>query len=304
MTAGIADPDMVAAAAAQGKIDMANKDKDDLSRWSIVAQTMSPDEQPANTLPLHVLLGEAVDVAKFFERHWKTQVDGEGRVTRLGLETAVPKDKKKGSAALLSAKTGAEILSLQRATQEAHTRYLLTVEQSKSPRPRGELLLGEMRATLRWYFDDGVDDDKDEMLARLDAQHGDNPGSLDALASALDDYAHLADRHRKALDGLGGFEAAHIDEAREVAATLRARPAQADVLSEQAREAITLRNRLAALLAHRMGLVRGAARFVFRKQPEIVREVTSAYERKRRSASRRKEKEAPAPQAPAAPAGG
>ena len=48
-----------------------------------------------------------------------------------------------------------------------------------------------------------------------------------------------------------------------------------------------LRNRLATVLSNRMGVVRSAARFVFRNRPEIIREVTSAYERRRRAASRR-----------------
>ena len=41
-------------------------------------------------------------------------------------------------------------------------------------------------------------------------------------------------------------------------------------------------------------LNRSAARFVFRDHPEIVREVTSAYERKRRAAARR-ESDVPPP---------
>ena len=47
------------------------------------------------------------------------------------------------------------------------------------------------------------------------------------------------------------------------------------------------RNRLAALLVRRMNRVRAAARFVFRNHSDIVREVTSTYERRRRAARRR-----------------
>jgi len=279
---------------------MANHHKSEFERWASVVQDLSLDDLPTTTVPLHVLFGEAVDVAKFFDRYWDTQVDDKGRVTRLGLESAVRKDGKKSAKGRFGAKTGADILALQRATQEAQTRYLLTVEKNESPRARAESVLAEIRATLGWYFDDGVEDEKDEMLARLDAAHEGDSQSTDALASALDDYAHLAERHREALDGLGGFEAASLDEARALAAELRARPAQAEALSDQAREALLLRNKLAALLVERMGLVRSAARFVFRKQPDIVREVTSAYERRKRAAARRgKDKEAPAETAPA-----
>ncbi|WP_437726007.1 hypothetical protein [Sorangium sp. So ce861] len=289
--------------------------KSDIERWSDVVQQMNAAELPANTVPLHVLLGEAVDVAKFFEKYWKTQIDAQKRVTRLGLESAVPKDSKKGDAARLGPKTAEEILSLQRATQEAQTRYLLTVEKNKSPRERGKFLLGEIWATLSFYFDDGVEDERDEMLARIDAAHAGDPDTADALASALHDYATLGEKHRDALDGLGGFKAEYLDEARAVAAELRSLPAQAEAISRQAQEALLLRNKLAALLVERMGLVRSAARFVFRSQPEIVREVTSAYERRKRAAARRSKAQpgpapagpppaAPSPAAPAAPLDG
>jgi hypothetical protein len=282
---------------------MVNKVKSELEHWAVVARDRSPDDLTETTVPRHVLFGEAVDVAKFFQRYWETEVDDKGRVTRPGLESAVPKGAKRG-AGRLGARTGEEILSLQRAAQEAQTRYLLTVETGKSPRARGDFLLGEIRATLEWYFDDHIEDEKDEMLARLDAAHEDDPASNDALASALDEYTHLGELHREALDGLGGFEAAYLDEAREVAADLRARPTQGEALSEKAREALTLRNQLVSLLVERMSLVRAAARFVFRRQPEIVREATSAYERRRRAATRRA-KEPPAPaKAPEPPAGG
>ena len=70
--------------------------KSDIERWSDVVQQMNAADLPASTLPFHVLLGEAVDVAKFFEKYWKTEIDAQKRVSRLGLESAVPKDSKKG----------------------------------------------------------------------------------------------------------------------------------------------------------------------------------------------------------------
>jgi hypothetical protein len=78
-----------------------------------------------------------------------------------------------------------------------------------------------------------------------------------------------------------------LDEAKEVAAELRERPAMVAGLGDEAARALALRNRLAMLLATKMNAVRSAARFVFRRRPEIVREATSAYERRRRAAARR-----------------
>jgi hypothetical protein len=97
------------------------------------------------------------------------------------------------------------------------------------------------------------------------------------------------------MDGLGGFEAAFIDEARDVAIALRERPATPAVQSEDAKAALVLRNKVLTLLWDRMSAVRSAARFVFRGQPEIIREATSTYERRRRAAARRSGAKKPAP---------
>jgi hypothetical protein len=78
------------------------------------------------------------------------------------------------------------------------------------PIARGRFLLSELTAVLAFYFDDGVEDEKDAQLARVDAEHEDDPQTADALAAALDNYATLAVAHRKELDGLGGFEASYI----------------------------------------------------------------------------------------------
>ena len=72
-----------------------------------------------------------------------------------------------------------------------------------------------------------------------------------------------------------------------MAAELRARPSVGATGSEASRAALALRNKLVVLLMGRMSAVRAAARFVFRGQPEIVREVTSEYERRRPAAGRR-----------------
>jgi hypothetical protein len=252
-----------------------------LEEWTDEARKVASDESPAK-VPLYVLFGEAVDVAKFFQAYWETKRDDKKNVIQRGLDSAATKSDK-----LLTAKTGGEILSLQRAAQDAHTAYLLAVDPKNSdPMERGQYVLGEITATLEWLFDDGVEDEKDAKLARLEEVHADDD-STDAMASALDDYATLAQQHRAEMDGLGGFDPKLIDEARSLAVTLRDRPVTPLALPEKTREALALRNKIVTLLVDRMNRVRSAARFVFRDQPEIARQVTSAYERRRRAASRR-----------------
>lgn len=84
-------------------------------------------------------------------------------------------------------------------------------------------------------------------------------------------------------------------QAVDLAASLRAHLAQGAALGEKAREALVLRNKVIGLLSARISTVRAAARFVFRDRPEIVREATSTYERRRRAEAKRRAKEADAP---------
>ena len=149
-----------------------------------------------------------------------------------------------------------------------------------------------MREVLRWYFDDGKDTQGDAQLAALARAH-EEAFSHDALAAALFDYAALAELHRTAITGLGGFDATVIDSAPKIAMALRERSAGPATLepSMDARQILELRNRIATLLVDRIQRVRSAAQFVFRKQPDIVRKVTSAYERQQRATQRRRQRE-------------
>lgn len=267
------------------KKDVAGEKIAPLERWRPVAEAL-PSDALQLSVPFHVLLGEAVDVAKFFGKYWDNVLDDKKVVVRPGLETAVnPRSK---APAKIGPGTGQEILSLHEATQAAQTAYLLTVDPaSANPMDRAQTVLSRLTGTLEWLFDDGVEDENDAQLASLGAEHGGDPSTPDALAGALVDYAALAAPHRAEMDGLGNFDVAMIDEAGKLAKALRNRPAVPAALGEKARAALNLRNRLAMVLSARIALVRGAARFVYSNQPEIVREATSAYERRRRAAARR-----------------
>jgi hypothetical protein len=277
------------AKASAGKQKVAEeKPQSDFDRWKDLARAL-PDQELRSTVPLHVQLGEAVDVSNFFKEFWPTQKEGD-KVLRRGLDMAV--HPKASPERTLSADTGEEILSLQRATQEAHTRWLLVVNVKEDIMARGWLVLGEIEDTLEFIFDDGVEDENDKRLAVLSATHAEMPSTADALANALGDYAFLAEAHRAEMDGLGGFDAKMIDEAKEIAEKLRNRPPSAAEASVQSREALVLRNKMANLMGMKIGLVRTAAKFVFRGQPAIIKKATSAYERRRRAEAARAKKKA------------
>jgi hypothetical protein len=238
-------------------------------------------------VPLHVLTGEAVDVARFCEHHFETVRDSAGRVVRPGLDQAV-------NGGLFRPELGAEILELQQAVAAAQTEYLLSVApMTEAPLERADFVLAELNATLSFMFDNGVEDENDARLATLQATHT-SPVSQDALAAALDDYAGLADMHRDDIAGIGGFDPAMIDEARTLAAELREQSAikLSGTPPSAQRAALDLRNRLATLLWERIVIVRNTARFVFRNDERTLRKATSAYQRRRRADARRAKQEA------------
>lgn len=256
----------------------------EITRWLPEARALSSVER-AYAVPLEVLFGEAVDVARFHGKYWRSLRDRKV-IVRRGLELATGKPGSR-----LSAKTGDEILSLLSAASDAQTNYMLELDPPPdSAMERGNDVLDELRATLTFFLDDDVEDVDDARLARLTETHRASAARLDGLAMALDDFAGLAALHRDALDGLGGFDAATIDEAHTLAKALRARPAVLKLHTDATRDALDLRDRLVALLFARMSEIRAAARFVFRNEPAIIREVTSAYERRRRAQKRASDK--------------
>lgn len=91
-----------------------------------------------------------------------------------------------------------ELSELYAVTQQAQTRYILLAKRSTAaPLERAEFVLGEIKATLHWHFEDGETSDEDIVLAQLAETHG-SAQSHDGIAAALFDYAELADRKRRA----------------------------------------------------------------------------------------------------------
>ncbi|MEM9459537.1 MAG: hypothetical protein AAGF11_35495 [Myxococcota bacterium] len=179
-----------------------------------------PADEVQLRLPLHVLLGEATDVARFFERYYQPQrAPGTEVLLRPGLSSV--------GEARLPPDTAEQILALVGEVQVAQADYQLAAEapQERESIERGRFVLSELTAALEFLFDDGVEDERDAQLARVQ-QANDDTGSIDALASALDDYAALADHYRGELDGFGDFDVGMIDEAKQLAGALRERSAR------------------------------------------------------------------------------
>ncbi len=246
------------------------------SKFDIAAEAVAlTDTSFQLPIPLAYFLGEATDLVAFVGRFFKA-------------------DKKAGVPGLSSAPAitldlVAEIQALVAEVQRGQSQYLLTVDPKLdvSKLDRARFVLDELRDALEFYFDDGVQNDDDTRLANLVAAHQDDAFDPDTASLALENFADLADRHRKALDGVGDFDAKLIDEARALAKELRGMLPMSPAAQAAKRLAIEHRNRLLQLLDARVRRVRRAARYVFRHHPAIAQQVSSAYEEKRREAARR-----------------
>lgn len=227
-----------------------------------------PGEVLSSSVPLGVLLDEAAIAAAFFRRRWKATAD------HAGLESAVNES--------FTADIGRELAELGSAVREADVAYRAIPSRPPGAEAEARRSVRELVATLAWHLDGGDDARARGRLDALRAKYAKVGRSATALATALEDAARFAQAHRAAITGLGGFDPPRIDAAMELARTLRERSGA----PREHPEALALRNKLVALLRVRLAITRAAARFVFRDHPAIIREVTSAHERTRRTSGR------------------
>jgi len=240
------------------------------SALALAAETVAPPSQPVVNY-----LQEADGVAHFLEKHWRPEKD------RPGLCSV---------AAVAPLALAGEIRELVQAGRAMQTQVLYPDDpQPKAWRTaldEGRLVSAELRAALEFVLADGLGDVSD---AALEAASRREDGSPAALAQALSDYAGIAEKTLDKLCAIEGFDPQTVTRARELAAEITAEGPP--VLRRTASTAVDLRNRLLTLLEARVATVRRAARYVFRSQPELVRQVTSEYSRKQRASHRRRRAE-------------
>lgn len=138
------------------------------------------------------------------------------------------------------------------------------------------------------------------LVARLEAEAR---GRQDASRGDLPVATALAEACRAELHGVGGFDAARIDEGLALVDALREAPVSAaDARSADARDG------LRTLLARRVERAREAAAFVFRAHPRVAQGARSAWDdarnRKARAARAKKRAQPPTPPAPPTPPNG
>jgi hypothetical protein len=183
-------------------------------------------------------------------------------------------------AALVDAVKAADEDSTSKATSNGNERSDLTREC--------RAVMTELRRVLTFHGETSGDETLRERLAKARSVDKRDGSSRAAVATRLSMWAALANEHRRAIEGLGGFETKTIARAKELADQLRS-----SFPRQEAKNATAARNAKLVALVELVRKVRLAARFVFRDQPQIARQFTSEYERKRRARSRRKKASAP-----------
>ena len=243
----------------------------EMEKWSSAAEQIE-DPPPLGT-PLRVLYDEAGRLAEATRLFWKHTGD------RPGLENAGPR---------LRPGIADELLTLTRAVQEAQERYVDLISHEMNPSElvdRAEALLIELAHVLEWHEWREDDDESFEHRSVYAAREiAREAGSASELGFALYDYACAAQTRMEALRKINGFDPAVAEEALEVSKRIVDVDQTTLDQSDPIRRAIRARNRLVVLLERRMRLVRAAARFVFRDEPEVLDEFTSDYENLRQAA--------------------
>ena len=249
--------------------------------WHAQANLLTATDNPLN-VPYDVALREAGLAAMFVTKYW------EPSGARPGLNSV---------RARLPEAIAGEVTSLVGAVQEAQTELLLLVDPVVVDHgERARFVVNELESAIEFLLDDDVHEEADDKLARLKKFHSQDGERSSALAQSLRDYATLGQELKARLvAGDDTFDVHLLTEAKTLAKDLAAKPAAKE--SAGGTTATLLRNRLLHLMTDKVARIRKAASHVYRAHPEILREVTSSYERRRRAAARRAKAAAAAPAA-------
>lgn len=264
-----------------------------VARLDVEARALTATSVPA--MPLHVQLREARVVAAFVDRHRDPVTDpATGTAQRPGLTSL---------GATFDCDVAVEIRALCDMLEGDRARRAVAPSTAVGPTAaRAVVVLGEIDLALGWRDGRRPEGQRDLELARVRGVAV-RAGSAESVAQALEARCALAEACRGELHGVGGFDAARIDEGLALVDALREAPVSAaDARGADSRDA------LRTLLARRVERAREAAAFVFRAHPRAAQGARSAWEdarnRRARAARARKKATPPTPPAPPAPPNG
>jgi hypothetical protein len=245
----------------------------EIDQWKSQAEALGLQTQNPLRIPYLNALEEAAGAGGFIVKYWNAAN---------GLPGLSRTEKR------LPFATSDEIISLIKAVQAQQTNFLLLVDPLVIKHgERANEVINKLESVLTFTLDDDIEEPADRQLAKLKEEHSQDSQRSTSLSQMLSDYASLAaslkDRIAKTDTE---FDLSLIDEAIQLAALLTEKVKLDASRTEEAPKAILLRNQLLTLLTNRVGLTRKTAAYVFSQHPNIIREVTSDYERRRRNKAR------------------
>jgi hypothetical protein len=252
----------------------------DLDRWASTAKKLLTVPNNPQKTSLDIAFQEAVRAALFLNTYWKPQ----GKLP--GLEGTTS----------LTLEASAELISIVRAVQQAQLELWLEQEipplvDELHPEKRARKAITELDAVFDHLLKSTLAEEERSMLQRATAtreteRRGENP-----LQVVLMSYADTAERLRPRLEPLAAsFDLASITEARALIEGLDIFLIEEARAQERREARRKLFYQLLSLMQARVQQIRTAATFVFRKRATILRQVTSAHQRKRRAQQKRKKK--------------
>jgi len=250
---------------------MANQD---VERWQSDAKALPTAVVITSGLPVRDRVFEADGAAAFLRKRWKADPQSE----LPGMEVAESE---------VPLSTADDIESLARAIRALHNDQLfpsLTPSEVPAYEQRATELIRVLSNGCELVLDDGVHEPADDALAAAKALVTDDTRA--ARIEHMFALAEVADEVKPRLAALKDFDVSWIGEIRALAQKLSSEGPP--VAGRPASPEIDLRNRLITLLDQRVSKVRRAAAYVYRDRPEVLRLVTSAYERQRRLEAKRK----------------
>jgi len=252
---------------------MANQDVD---RWKGAALALPKETVITSGMPIRDRVFEGDGVGGFLRKYWTPPPGSD-----------LPSMQVSQAEVVLS--VADDIESLARAIRFMHNDDMfpsITLSDVPQLEQRGIDLIRVLSNGCDLVLDDDIHEPADDAFAKAKERASDDTRAT--RIEFLFTLAEVADEVKPRLAALKDFDVEWIGEARDVAQKLSSEGPP--VPGRQASPEIDLRNRLVTLLDQRVAKVRRAARSVYRDHPEIVRLVTSAYERQRRLESKRKKK--------------
>ncbi|MBN2641482.1 MAG: hypothetical protein JXR78_07510 [Victivallales bacterium] len=236
----------------------------ELKTW-VEARNVKTDSVD-KTKSLNSIKADALRVSGFVSDYWSAAQD------RPGLENAglgLSKD--------ILASIDYEVAALDY-IREGYINQLQLDADKQGMLDRGEHLLFEFETFLDWYIVSSDSDVWDERIEETQTSHPDTDmDSLDDLAHTLFDYAELTKEILACEKEVGGISLKTVEEAMTVVSKLVDLNSSPIPVSDEAKELLTLKFQLVAILQKDIEKVRKAAHFVFRHHPKILGKVASTF---------------------------